>query len=132
MGRKALGEFAGLDGEGDVEEYPDWGPVFLSAASKAILLNWYRKAQIIRQGKRGKKRDKIIKEVSDDEGEDMPAHWAQQASGLSAATIAIALKWSRSARAQLQKKKGKGSGMRESNITNDDEEKEERFKSGQK
>jgi len=43
------------------EEYPDWGPVYLSAASKAILLNWYRKAQRIRQGKRGaKKRDKIV------------------------------------------------------------------------
>ena len=38
------------------EDYPEWGPVFLSAASKAMLLNWYRKAQRLRAGKKGKRR----------------------------------------------------------------------------
>merc|ERR1712000_686532 len=65
--RQGRPELANLDDE--VEEYPDWGPVFLSAASKAILLNWYRKAQQQRALKKSrKKKEKQEKKVvSDDE-----------------------------------------------------------------
>ncbi|RYH31692.1 hypothetical protein EON65_02110, partial [archaeon] len=38
-----------LDGsmfeDDEQEDYPDWGPVFLSAPSKAMLLNWMNKAK---------------------------------------------------------------------------------------
>ena len=97
------------------EEYPDWGPVFLTAASKAMLLNWYRKAQRLRAGKRGNKRkEKVVKAISDDEGEDLPKEWLRDMPNITAATKAIAVKWMRTARARLQKKHGKGSGLRES------------------
>eukprot|EP00607_Mallomonas_marina_P006295 CAMPEP_0182440392 /NCGR_PEP_ID=MMETSP1167-20130531/87037_1 /TAXON_ID=2988 /ORGANISM="Mallomonas Sp, Strain CCMP3275" /LENGTH=181 /DNA_ID=CAMNT_0024634341 /DNA_START=2155 /DNA_END=2700 /DNA_ORIENTATION=+ len=123
--RGALSKIGGLgepEGGAEEEEYPDWGPVFLSAASKAILLNWYRKAKIIRSGKRGMKKQKVVKDVSDDEGEDMPAHWAQKKvdTGFTPATTAIATRWARSARAQLQRKAGKGAGPRESDSRGND------------
>jgi hypothetical protein len=97
---------ADLDEE--VEEYPDWGPVFLSAASKAILLNWLRQAQKLRAGKKGRKKQKAPKPVSDDEGDDAPKDWVKEAAKLTPATKAIAVKWMRTARAKLQKKAGKG------------------------
>jgi hypothetical protein len=112
------------------EDYPDWGPVYLSASSKAILLNWYRKAQRMRQGKRGKpRREKVVKNVSDDEGDDVPPSWAKASLDISDSTVAIAIKWLRTARARMQKKGGKGAGIRE---IDDDERGPGQFKSGLK
>eukprot|EP01006_Ploeotia_vitrea_P030746 TRINITY_DN63088_c1_g2_i1.p1 TRINITY_DN63088_c1_g2~~TRINITY_DN63088_c1_g2_i1.p1 ORF type:complete len:486 (+),score=-25.79 TRINITY_DN63088_c1_g2_i1:1-1458(+) len=97
------------------EQYPDWGPVFLSAASKAIALNWYRKAQRARAGKKGmKKRDKIVKDISDDEGDDLPKEWSKQMAKLSASSTAIAMFWLQTARTRLLKRAGKGGGLRDS------------------
>jgi hypothetical protein len=99
------------------EEYPDWGPVYLSAASKAILLNWYRKAQRSRAGKKGAKvrRTKIAKEISDDE-EEKEAAWTKNFVQPSQATIAIAIKWVRTARARMQKKRGKGNSLKDKDV----------------
>jgi hypothetical protein len=98
------------------EAYPDWGPVFLTAASKAILLNWYRKAQRLRAGKKGKRKDKQNKAISDDEGDDVPVSWLNELSKITPATTAIAVKWMRTARARLQQKRGKGVSTRESEV----------------
>ena len=99
------------------EEYPDWGPVFLSAASKAIALKWYRKAQRARAGKKGMhKRDKVIKEISDDEGDDVPKSWTKQMQPVSSSTHAMALFWLQTARTRLLKRAGKGGGVREKDI----------------
>ena len=117
----------GQENPGDQqEEYPDWGPVYLSAASKAIILDWYRKAKNIRKEKREKrdkrprtpadnvsnKYEKVAKEISDDEGdaEDQPISWTKNRVNITPATKAIAIKWNRTARARLQKKAGKGGG----------------------
>ncbi len=91
MNKMAAGGNAGsIDFEDDKqEEYPDWGPIFLSAASKAILLFWYRKAQRLRASKKGKKREKVLKSISDDEGEDHTAEWTKKIGSLSASTRAI-------------------------------------------
>jgi len=109
--RQGRPELANLDDE--VEEYPDWGPVFLSAASKAILLNWYRKAQQQRALKKSrKKKEKQEKKVvSDDEADETPKDWVNQMAKLTPATKAIAVKWMRTARAKLQKKAGKGGSI---------------------
>lgn len=118
-------ELAGISRLGDTadhisdddkqEEYPDWGPVFLSAASKAILLNWYRKAQLRLASRKGARRKKtrVIRAVSDDEGEDLPPSWAMERLNLSAATKAIAVKWMRTARARMQRRAGKGADVSE-------------------
>ena len=99
------------------EEYPeDWGPVYLSAASRAIMLNWYAQAKKRREGKRKQgphRKDRVHKDISDDEGEEQPVAWAKTALNLTPATKAIAIKWNRSARARLQRKRGKGAGRRE-------------------
>ena len=99
---------AGIDVDDDQQEpYPDWGPVFLSAASKAILLYWYRKAQRLRASRKGRK-ERTVKHISDDEGDEKTAEWTKQVGKLSESTKAIAIKWLRTARARLQKKAGKG------------------------
>ena len=98
------------------EDYPEWGPVFLTAASKAILLNWYRKAQRLRAGKKGKRRDKVAKAISDDEGDDVPVSWLNELSKITPATKGIAIKWMRTARARLQQKRGKGVSTRETDL----------------
>ena len=54
-----------------------------------------------------------MKEVSDDEGEDVPATWAQRMAAITPASKAIAVKWVRTARATLQRQAGKGAGLRE-------------------
>jgi hypothetical protein len=118
----------------DQEEYPDWGPVYLSAASKAILLNWYRKAQRVRQAKKGANRrlPKVAKGISDDEGDDVPAEWAKQLLNLTPASKAIAIKWVRTARAKMQKRAGKGSSLRESQLDSVPSVDMEKFTSGKK
>jgi hypothetical protein len=111
------------------EDYPDWGPVYLTAASKAMLLNWYRKAQRMRAGKRGLgRRNKTVKAVSDDEG-DIPAEWAKSLGVPSAATQALAIRWLRTARSRLLQKRGKGSSVREKD---EEEVAKEEFRSGKK
>ena len=113
------------------EAYPDWGPVYLTAASKAMILNWYRKAQRLRAGKKGgKRREKVIKNISDDEGDDIPADWAKAMLNVSAATKAIAIRWVRTARAKMLKRAGKGSGLQEKDLP--DIPPAENFASGKK
>lgn len=98
-----------------------------------MLLNWYRKAQRLRAGKKGKRREKVLKSISDDEGDDAPFDWLKEMPNITPATNAIALKWMRSARARLQKKKGKGVSLREADIKSEfDEAPQETFKSGKK
>ena len=83
-------------------------------------------------GERGRRREKALKAISDDE-EDQPFSWLQEMPNITPATNAIAVKWMRSARARLQKKKGKGVSIRESDAV--EEEKlaaAETFKSGRK
>ena len=104
--RKKLGQYDDLD-DLRQEDYPDWGPVFLSAASKAILLNWYRKAQKLRASKKGRREKKAPKPISDDEGDDIPRAFGKSVE-TTPATQAIAIKWMRTARARLQQKGGKG------------------------
>merc|ERR1711988_1432779 len=120
--RAALAGVMDLSMYGDEqEEYPDWGPVYLTAASKAILLNWYRKAQRSRAGKKGAKvrRTKIVKDVSDDE-EEKEALWTKNFVQPSQATIAIGIKWVRTARARIQKKRGKGNSLKEKDVAPDE------------
>lgn len=121
------------------EAYPDWGPVFLSAPSKAILLNWYNKAKKLRAGKRrtpGRTRkDKVVKDISDDEGEDPMFSWLKEGlKDITPASKAIAVKWMRTARARLQQKRGKGTGIRESELQQleNAEALNETFRSGKK
>jgi len=117
------------------EDYPDWGPVFLTAASKAMLLNWYRKAQRLRAGKRGaRKKDKILKAISDDEGEDQGHNWLKDLPELSAASKGIAKFWMQTARARLQRKHGKGASLREKELVEQMEREQvtETFRSGNK
>merc|ERR1711998_389200 len=82
--KEALGQaggFASILYDNDQEAYPDWGPVYLSASSKAILMSWYRKARRVRQAKKGINRNlpKYTKPVSYDEGDDeVPMEWARQ------------------------------------------------------
>ena len=117
----------------DQEAYPDWGPIYLSASSKAILLNWYRKAQRVRQAKKGAVRrgPKVAKGISDDEGDDIPAEWTKQLMSMTPATKAIAIKWARTARAAMQKRAGKGASLRDSQVAFDSSA-DDTFKSGKK
>lgn len=92
------------ESEDDAEPsaYSEWGPVYLSAASRAILMKWYRQAQENVWGKSGRRRPPVSIDVSDDEGEDVPAEWAVARVVLSDASKALAIRWLRTARARLQ------------------------------
>ena len=120
------------------EDYPDWGPIYLSAASKAILLNWYRKAQRVRAGKKGAKVRKVNvnRDVSDDEGDEKEAAWTKNYVAPGPATVAIAIKWVRTARARIQKKRGKGHSLTEKEANAKEQQQDlsvsEKFRSGQK
>merc|ERR1711968_43486 len=81
-----------------------FGPVFLSAASRAIMIMWYRKAQDRIFGRGGRARP-IIPVSSDDEDERM-ADWAHQPLHLSAASKALALKWLFLARTKITMRGG--------------------------
>lgn len=132
------GGFAAILYDDDQEGYPEFGPVYLSAASKAILMNWYRKAQKMRQAKKGinRRAPKITKPISDDEGDDeVPLEWARQMEKMSASSKAIALRWIRSARAGMQKRAGKGASLSEKQLMLTDGNattKEGTFQSGKK
>lgn len=121
------------------EAYPDWGPIFLSGPSKAILLNWYRKAQKLRAGKRRQPRQKKqreVKDISDDEGDEDPMFsWLREGlKEITPASKAIAVKWMRTARARLQQRRGKGTSTREQDEAAAEAENDvtEQFKSGKK
>jgi hypothetical protein len=108
--------------------HPDWGPVFLNAAAKAILLQWYKRAQERLWGAGGPpqrpsgasparsrspagagvgqrtRRPQSTIDVSDDENsdEEVPAAWAMRGVNIDAASAALAIRWLRTARARLQ------------------------------
>lgn len=134
--KKALasGGYDPLYDDDEQEAYPEWGPVFLSAASKAIMLNWYKKAQKLRAGKRKQRvrKEKVVKDISDDEGDEPAFSWLKDGlKDITPASKAIAIKWMRTARARLQQKRGKGAGLRERDVTKEDEM-GEGFRSGAK
>jgi hypothetical protein len=119
----AAGGYDPLYDDDEQEAYPEWGPVFLSAASKAIMLNWYKKAQKLRAGKRKQRarKDKIVKDISDDEGDEPAFSWLKEGlKDITPASKAIAIKWMRTARARLQQKRGKGAGLREKDLAPDE------------
>ncbi|KAH8094066.1 hypothetical protein JL720_4055 [Aureococcus anophagefferens] len=96
----ADGEF-GDDDDDDDDGRPKWGPVFLSPASRAILIKWHRMASTKLFGKGGKRRAAARAELSDDEG-DAPQFKSLKPLDIDAASRAIAVKWLRTARANLQ------------------------------
>ena len=68
-----------------------FGPVFLSAASRAIMIMWYRKAQDRVFGRGGRVRPAMA--VSSDEDDELKTDWANQPLRLNAASKAMAIKW---------------------------------------
>ncbi|RHY28711.1 hypothetical protein DYB32_005759 [Aphanomyces invadans] len=81
-----------------------FGQVHLNAASRALMLKWYRLGQDRVFGKTGKRR--AVADVSDDEDDiaTRGAAWANRPVRLNAASTAIALKWMVSARLNLKAK----------------------------
>lgn len=104
---KIHGAIEDSEDEEDPGTYPNWGPVHLSAASRAILMKWYRKAQKNVWGKSGRRRPPVSIDVSDDEGEDIPTDWAIGQVVLSDSSKALAVRWLRTARARLQQRGSK-------------------------
>jgi hypothetical protein len=94
-----------------------FGPVFLSAASNAILQNWYRKASDVVR-KRGGKTIGAPYISDDDEDDDVGVGWAKKKLKLSAASKAIAIKWLRMARAgnPMATKKGKREALKDGRV----------------
>merc|ERR1711939_1191242 len=85
----------------DEPDGPQWGPVFLSPAARAILIGWHRRASERLFGKGGKRRRAAAAELSDDDdAPDFGRRFGEVA--LDAASRAIAVYWLRSARANLQ------------------------------
>jgi hypothetical protein len=93
------------DSDDDEERGALYGPVFLTAASKAILLRWYRAAQDDVR-KRGGLVAQIANISDDEEGDDANIGWGKSRLRLRAATKAIAIKWLRHARAKMQAESG--------------------------
>lgn len=87
------------------QDRPDWGPVFLSPAARAILIRWHRNAQSRLFGKGGRRRPKAALELSDDDDSDTPRNKFERVN-LNPASYAILIKWLRSARASLQRASG--------------------------
>jgi hypothetical protein len=110
-----------LNGDSKPEEYPDWGPVFLSVPSQAILLTWLDKAKAARKSRReNKTKSKSSKSRKSIKFSDEPEPWSIPAPSqmtsqieseefretVTPSTRAIATKWTRTARARLQKRMG--------------------------
>ena len=90
-------------------DYPDWGPIYLSAASRAIVIGWYKQAQQRVFGRGGKRRKQVTVDVSDDEGDEPPSRFAHVGRvELSSSSHALAIRWLRTARSQMQRRAGKG------------------------
>ncbi|RHY92009.1 hypothetical protein DYB35_001665 [Aphanomyces astaci] len=81
-----------------------FGQVYLTAASRALMLKWYRLGQDRVFGKTGKRR--AVANVSDDDDDvaTRGAVWANRPVRLNAASTAVALKWMVSARLNLKAK----------------------------
>lgn len=92
--------------DGDSEGNTNWGPVELSTASRLILMGWYRKAQQRVWRKSGRRKVPIPVDVSDDEGDGVPADWASEPVLFTDASKALAIRWLRTARARLQQRGG--------------------------
>lgn len=82
----------------------DWGPIYLSEASYAILMVWYRKAQNKVWGKAGRRRPPVSIDDSDYDRDHIPADWLAARLQLTGSSTAIAIHWLRTARARLQKR----------------------------
>jgi len=91
-------------------DIPDWGPVYLNAASRAIMVGWYKRAQERVFGKGGRRRKQVVVDVSDDEDDEAPSAWAREPIYLNPASSALAIKWLRTARTRMQKKKAGDGG----------------------
>ena len=80
--------------------------MYLSAAARAIIIGWHKRAQESVYGKGGRKRRPAVLDVSDDEGDDLPAAWAGVKVKLSEPSRLLAVRWLRTARANLQAARG--------------------------
>ncbi|KAF0687226.1 Aste57867_20988 [Aphanomyces stellatus] len=94
------------DGADDLEAAATlgFGAVYLNAASRALMLKWYRLGQDRVFGKTGKRRAVANVSDDDDEAATRGAAWANQPVRLNAASTAIALKWMVSARLNIKAK----------------------------
>jgi len=92
---------AGISGSDSEDEgnTAKFGPVFLTASSRAIMIMWYRKAQDRVFGRGGRARPAM--QVSDDEDDELATNWGGRPLRLSAASKALAIKWLRTARVQI-------------------------------
>lgn len=81
-----------------------WGPVYLSAASNAIILRWYKEAQRRVWVRSGRPKVPVPVDVSDDEADGLPGPWKLRPVELSDASRALAVRWLRTARARLQQR----------------------------
>ena len=105
---KAAGAYVS-DEEGDGAKF---GPVFLNAASKAIVKMWHQRARA-KMGTRPKQRRAQRAVSSDDEEDDIRAEadWARKPLQLSAASKAVAQLWLQKARFSLSVSGGNRGGM---------------------
>jgi len=90
---------------------PQFGPVYLTKASKAIMQKWYYMARNRMRGKTHGKSTKldVARAVSsDDENDDVmtAAPWAREPVRASASTVAIARKWLQMSRVARAEKAG--------------------------
>ena len=85
--------------DSDDDDGPKFGPVFLSAAATAIVLNWRHKASDTVR-KRGGRVAAAALISDDDEDDDESVAWAKKRLKLNAASKALAIRWLRMARAR--------------------------------
>lgn len=91
------------DENNSAQKVPQFPPIYLNAASNAIMRKWYRRAQDRVFGRYGKLRTQVS--VSDDEDE-MPSNmeWTRKPLNLNAASTAIVRKWFNTAKSRLKVK----------------------------
>ena len=83
----------------DDDGRPKFGPVFLTAASTAIILKWKRNASDVVRKRGG--RTALAGIISDDDSDDDGAvAWAKKRLKLNAASKALAIRWLRMARSK--------------------------------
>ncbi|KAF0732128.1 hypothetical protein Ae201684_010780 [Aphanomyces euteiches] len=98
----ALGAGANNADDAEAAATLGFGSVHLNAASRALMMKWYRLGQDRVFGKTGKRR--VVANISDDEDEIAlrGAAWANRPLNLNAASTAIALKWMVAARLSIK------------------------------